>query len=295
MPFCILLEIALQPCGWLAAYAGSALHSDDRLFFRNLGGTARWLDSVYPDTGTLTVRARMTDVSKAGGMIIQSFDMEVSAHGRTLYEGTTYFGFFTGPALAGQKGIRNCALAVDTASPDQGGPVKVFEKQSPLTPSDVLRMIDAVTILDPSGGHFKNGYVQAEKTVNPDEWFFDAHFYQDPVCPGSLGIESFLQTLRYYLLTVFSIDPATHTPVISAGEPHEWSYRGQIVPADQKIIVHTHIREVTREGDTVSVVADGALCVDGRPIYEMKHFGMAFVAAGTENRTDHRTRILVPE
>ncbi len=306
MPFCILLEIALQPCGWLAAYAGSALHSDDRLFFRNLGGTARWMDSVYPDTGTLTVRVRMTDVSKAGGMIIQSFDMEVSAHGRTLYEGTTYFGFFTGPALAGQKGIRNCALAVDTDSPDRG-PVKVFEKQSPLTPSDnsvgpdtgmpadVLRMIDAVTILDPSGGHFKNGYVQAEKTVNPDEWFFDAHFYQDPVCPGSLGIESFLQTLRYYLLTVFSIDPATHTPVISAGEPHEWIYRGQIVPADQKIVVHTHIREVTREGDTVSVVADGALCVDGRPIYEMKHFGMAFVAAGTENRTDHRTRILVPE
>ena len=36
MPFCILLEIALQPCGWLAAYAGSALHSDDRLHFRNL-------------------------------------------------------------------------------------------------------------------------------------------------------------------------------------------------------------------------------------------------------------------
>jgi len=38
IPFCILLEIALQPCGWLAAYAGSALQSEDRLHFRNLGG-----------------------------------------------------------------------------------------------------------------------------------------------------------------------------------------------------------------------------------------------------------------
>ncbi len=77
MPFCILLEIALQPCGWLAAYAGSALHSKDRLHFRNLGGSARWVDSVFQDDGTLTVRVRMTDVSKAGGMILQTFDMQV--------------------------------------------------------------------------------------------------------------------------------------------------------------------------------------------------------------------------
>ncbi|MBW2180542.1 MAG: type I polyketide synthase, partial [Deltaproteobacteria bacterium] len=40
MPFSILLEIALQPCGWLAAYMGSALRSSNDLKFRNLGGTA---------------------------------------------------------------------------------------------------------------------------------------------------------------------------------------------------------------------------------------------------------------
>ena len=30
MPFAVLLEVALQPCGWLAAYVGSALTSDER-------------------------------------------------------------------------------------------------------------------------------------------------------------------------------------------------------------------------------------------------------------------------
>ena len=40
MPFTVLLEIALQPCGWLAAYCGSALTSPDDLRFRNLGGKA---------------------------------------------------------------------------------------------------------------------------------------------------------------------------------------------------------------------------------------------------------------
>ncbi len=38
MPFVILLEAALQPCGWLAAYLGAALTSPDDLCFRNLGG-----------------------------------------------------------------------------------------------------------------------------------------------------------------------------------------------------------------------------------------------------------------
>ncbi len=41
MPFCILLEVALQPCGWLAAYGGAALLSEERLHFRNLGGKAK--------------------------------------------------------------------------------------------------------------------------------------------------------------------------------------------------------------------------------------------------------------
>ncbi len=41
MPFCVLLEAALQPCGWLAAYVGSALTSPTDISFRNLGGTCR--------------------------------------------------------------------------------------------------------------------------------------------------------------------------------------------------------------------------------------------------------------
>ncbi|MEA3436654.1 MAG: type I polyketide synthase, partial [Thermodesulfobacteriota bacterium] len=38
MPYCIINEIALQACGWLASYMGSALKSEKDLRFRNLGG-----------------------------------------------------------------------------------------------------------------------------------------------------------------------------------------------------------------------------------------------------------------
>ena len=56
MPFAILLEIALQPCGWLAAYLGSALTSKEDLSFRNLGGKAVYLEPVLADAGTLSIK-----------------------------------------------------------------------------------------------------------------------------------------------------------------------------------------------------------------------------------------------
>ncbi|MDP3285855.1 MAG: hypothetical protein Q8M56_15610, partial [Desulfobacterales bacterium] len=68
MPFAMLLEIALQPCGWLAAYMGSALKSRKDLRFRNLGGNAVLRGEVFPDSGTLTMRARTKKISGAGDM-----------------------------------------------------------------------------------------------------------------------------------------------------------------------------------------------------------------------------------
>src|SRR5262249_57684898 len=78
MPFSVLLEVGLQPCGWLAAYCGSALTSPEDLKFRNLGGKATQFRPVTPETGTLSVGAKMTNVSQSAGMIIQHFDMLVS-------------------------------------------------------------------------------------------------------------------------------------------------------------------------------------------------------------------------
>jgi len=54
MPFSVLLEAALQPCGWLAAYVGSALTSPTDISFRNLGGNAVQHRPVTPESGTLT-------------------------------------------------------------------------------------------------------------------------------------------------------------------------------------------------------------------------------------------------
>ena len=49
MPYSVLNEIALQACGWMAAYLGAALTSPDDLHFRNLGGNAVQHAEIGPD------------------------------------------------------------------------------------------------------------------------------------------------------------------------------------------------------------------------------------------------------
>lgn len=79
MPLAVLMEIALQPCGWLASYAGCALGSDADLLFRNLDGSATLTGEVGPDTGTLRTRAELRQISQNGDMIIVSFEVVVEA------------------------------------------------------------------------------------------------------------------------------------------------------------------------------------------------------------------------
>ncbi len=295
MPFAVLLEIALQPCGWLAAYKGSALASDTDLSFRNLGGTAVQHAEVFPDAGTLTTRVRLTEVSRAGGMIIEKFDMQVWSGGRYVYSGDTTFGFFSAAALAQQVGIRDAheRLYLPTRAELARAQTQVFELDTPVTPEEAdglaiegpdrlalpakaWRMIDAVECFVPDGGPHGLGYLRGVKTVDPDEWFFAAHFYQDPVCPGSLGLESLLQLLKVAARHRWGVDhAATHrfTPMV-LGEPHTWIYRGQVIPKNRLVTVEAVVTEV-REDATPTIRAHGFLKVDGVIIYEMRDFGLS--------------------
>ncbi|HSM73553.1 MAG TPA: hypothetical protein VK852_02925, partial [Desulfobacterales bacterium] len=284
MPFCVLLEIALQPCGWLAAYAGSALKSPHDLKFRNLGGSARLQREVFPESGTLTMRARLTKVAKAGDIIIENFDFQVFAGGSMVYEGDTAFGFFTRSALANQVGLRESPPleAPGTTDPALG---QRLADLRPLTPEDpldspptglamparALRMIDRIDRFLPEGGPRGLGYVRGSKSVDPDEWFFKAHFHQDPVCPGSLGIESFLQLLKFAARRRWRELCDTHRFALATPASHRWTYRGQIIPTSGQVVVEALVTAVS-EGPAPALEADGYLQVDGLYIYKMEGF-----------------------
>jgi acyl transferase domain-containing protein/3-hydroxymyristoyl/3-hydroxydecanoyl-(acyl carrier protein) dehydratase len=265
MPFAVLLEAALQPCGWLAAYLGSALTSPTDLRFRNLGGTATLLRAVTPDAGTLVTRVAITRVSTSAGMILQDFTFDLHDDHGPVYAGTTSFGFFSPAALAQQVGLRDGGWV---QAGDQPGLSFAYPPQPPY-PDAMLGMIDAVDVLADDGGPAGLGLVQGQKTVRPGEWFFKAHFHQDPVCPGSLGLESLLQLLQLLAGRRWGDAPGCRFKA-NVGGTHRWTYRGQVVPSNRVVTVQAVV--TARDDDRQELTADGLLRVDGLSIYRMNDF-----------------------
>jgi 3-hydroxymyristoyl/3-hydroxydecanoyl-(acyl carrier protein) dehydratase len=288
VPYCVLLEAALQPCGWLAAYMGSALKSTKPLHFRNLGGSATLHAAVPADVGTLRARIRMTHVSEVADMIIEHFEFEIRSVREIVFSGATYFGFFTPAALERQEGIRDArpqGFADQPATMAPDGPA--FPHVPPLTPDDrnrspaggmadpasALRMIDRIDLFLPEGGSRRMGFIRGSKEVNPADWFFQAHFFQDPVWPGSLGLESFLQLLKYAARQRWPQLAASHRFAPAVDRAHRWTYRGQILPTNHRVTVAASITEVV-EAPRPTLWAEGYLMVDELPIYRMEDFGI---------------------
>lgn len=292
IPFAVLLEFPLQVCGWYSCFMGSAFKTNTPLHYRNLDGTATLYKDVINKSAILTANVLSTKVADSGGMLIQSFKFCVTQLGEKVYEGNTTFGFFSQEALANQVGLRgaqvyepseydkknNRQFDINPEAPHtpEGAKCTSFNKLQ--MPSKALLMIDKVDYLVPQSGPFKKGFVRGTKTVNQNEWFFSAHFYKDPVIPGSLGLESFLQ-----LLKVFAIDrwfeiidnSQCYFLPMQLGQKHSWSYRGQVVPSNNQVVTDAYITGI--DDDNYVITADGILLTDDRPIYSMKDFALKLV------------------
>ncbi|MDX1970700.1 MAG: hypothetical protein SFV23_26270, partial [Planctomycetaceae bacterium] len=130
-------------------------------------------------------------------MIIQHYDYNLRCNGEPVYVGNTYFGFFSKDALANQVGIRDAKVYQPTT--DELARAKSFPVPlNPPFPDERWCMVRRVDALVLDGGPHGLGFVRGSVDVDPAMWFFQAHFYQDPVWPGSLGLESFLQLLQVY-------------------------------------------------------------------------------------------------
>ncbi|MFE5845859.1 beta-ketoacyl synthase N-terminal-like domain-containing protein [Streptomyces niveus] len=287
MPFAVLMEIALQPCGWLASYAGSALTSDTDLLFRNLDGAGTVTGEVTPATGTVRTRAELTRVSRSADMIIESFEVRCTADGVPVFELSTVFGYFPPSAFAHQQGL--------TASPEDRARLdEPCDRVTDLTtrparycageprlPGPMLLMLDRITGYWPDGGGAGLGRLRSEKDVVPDEWFFRAHFFQDPVQPGSLGVEAMCQLLQYHLLergAATGIPRPRFEPVLP-GHETTWTYRGQITPSTRLIRVTMDITESGRDDRGPYALADATLWGDDTCIYRVRGLGMRVVSA----------------
>lgn len=279
MPYAVLMEVALQPCGWLAVRtADRSMATGPRLVFRNLDGTCRLHRNVRPGTRTLRTRVELTGAARHGDTTIVSFTVDCTADGAPLMTLTSTFGFFPQTALARQTGIppeaeeraqwsRPSDYRADlTVDRDPGGP---------RLPGPMLRMLDRVTGFWPGAGPAGLGRLRAEKPVDPGAWFFKAHFFMDPVQPGSLGVEAMAQLLQFHLLNTTSAAPAASATLEPlTGEEFTWRYRGQVVPSDGLVTVGIDIVEEGEDARGRYVLADGWLWVDDRRIYRVRRLGV---------------------
>jgi 3-hydroxymyristoyl/3-hydroxydecanoyl-(acyl carrier protein) dehydratase len=270
---------------------GSALQNEAELHYRNLGGRATLYEDLGRDAGTLTAHIKTTNLSKSAGMLIQSFSMQVYREGRKVYLGDTSFGFFSKKALSQQVGVRGAQPYVPTADELDNSFAKDLNGRGPKTPeeaagmpfdaagmpAEVYQMIDRIEVFAPSGGPDRLGFVRGTKAVDPSDWFFQAHFYQDPVQPGSLGLEAFLQLLKFVAFHHWGdlIREGYHFEPIARRCEHQWIYRGQVIPGNREVTVEAVITKM--DPQNLMIRADGFLKVDGLVIYEMKNFAVRAV------------------
>ncbi|SHF07962.1 hypothetical protein [Streptoalloteichus hindustanus] len=278
-PNLLLLELALQPAIVLGHHLGATLSYPDQDFrVRNLDGTATLLRPV--DLRDRTVRQRVVLLSHdaVNGAVLQRFRFELAVDGETFHSGESVLGFLTDPVLARGAGLDPGDPAPPWWERHRPSPAEVrsvdlaalrARSAGPLLPGGRLDLVDALDVV-PGGGDHGGGYLCGWRRIRPDDWFFACHFRDDPVMPGSLGLEAVLTGLRAHLLDSGLVDDIPDPAfTVAPGVATRWKYRGQILPSDEEMTFDVHLGEVRRAGGRLVVTAEANVWKPGQRVYRV--------------------------
>ena len=282
LPNCVYMESSLQAAILLGYYLGATLNFPTQEFsIRNLDGKATVVKPI--DLRGKTIRHHSTLLSSDAmpGAVLQNFKYELSADGEVFYVGESLFGYFSPQALANQVGL------------DAGKFIAPWGDELPTKPADLTHIdlaeyragrgrsqqlqlghghLDLVEWVDvvPTGGKHGAGYLRGYRPIQETDWYFENHFYRDPVMPGSLGVEAILQAMQLFVIET-GIAAGLKNPrfAIATGVELSWKYRGQINRTDKDMDFDVHIKEVRREEGRLVVIGDASLWKPGLRIYEL--------------------------
>jgi len=292
-PYSMLMEIALQPNGFLTSHIGSTLlYPDCNLYFRNLDGRGRLIKEVDLRGKTIENRSTMYSTSAVMNNIIQKFTFELLVDGEAFYEGDAVFGFFTADSLSNQVGMdkgkkllpwyKEAAIPsaqlieIDLQSEAARNRFYAARADKPYyhLAGGMLDFIDeSIVVVD--GGKYGKGYVHSLNRIDASDWFYPCHFYQDPVMPGSLGVEAMIQSIQVYVLQQ-DLAKGFKNPHFGLVEDEaKWCYRGQIIPANKIMTLEIHIKEIRESAGRIDIVVDGNLWKDELRIYSVENIGLS--------------------
>jgi len=280
-PLGVLMEIALQPSGILSAYLGTSLMIPaDVNLFRNLDGTISFISCPSLLGKTVTNHSWLLSSVSAGGMVIQKFAFELSTGGSVFLAGESSFGYFRQADMDRQTGLD----VGEKTQPGHFGGTNRYDylrvefasifPQGDASTKPYLDLIDRLYLKE-NGGKYGLGVIIGEKELTGNEWFYENHFFQDPVMPGSLGIEAIIQGLWAYA-KYFQKDTNFHNPLIdfSFNEPLYWKYRGQVIPANREIKFEILLKTKYISDSSIKLAGDADFWVDDVRIYTIQNISM---------------------
>ncbi len=289
MPYSVYMEIALQPCGFLSAYHGPTLdYPDIDFYFRNLDGRGTLYRDVDMRGRTITNHVTLLRNTILQGTIIQTFSFACYDGDELFYEGEATFGYFTIQALNSQAGLdtgKQVFRWLDTVDLSDWPVIDVnphadIGKGYLRLGTGQLEFTDIIQVV-PGGGKYEQGYAYAHTVIDPTAFYFACHFYQDPVMPGSIGVETIMQAMQAYAIESGLSDEFTHPRFAQTDGGHTivWKYRGQILTDSEKSHVEANIKRIERDPGKITLYADASLWRDNLRIYEITDIALTITEA----------------
>ena len=137
-------------------------------------------------------------------------------------------------------------------------------------------------LVSETGGRHQKGYVYARKAVDGNDWFYRCHFYQDPVMPGSLGVEAVLQAMQAYAIQ-YNLGSALKDPrfTLPTGQTLIWKYRGQITAAARLMALEIHMKRIASSPHQILLEGDASVWCDRTRIYEVKNAAICITGSAS--------------
>ena len=141
------------------------------------------------------------------------------------------------------------------------GEGRLFSEGGPPLPSPPMLMFDRISQINSQQGDFNKGEVVAELDINPNLWFFDCHFINDPVMPGCLGLDALWQLLGFHLGWLGGKGSGRALAVGSV------KFSGQILPTNKSLTYRLDIKRIIMR-KLILGIANGKVICDDNLVYE---------------------------